>query len=270
LELLQGRFLSPDDVDSARHVMVVNHTLSRQLFGAENSVGHYIKLVGCDRLPQPPRDCDFEIVGVSSDYRNAGIRNPVAPQVFVPYTFSGVVMDRTILVRTVLPATSVLKAMRREVSVVDSDVGFRESGTVESYLKGLFQERQFELVTVWAFAATGLLLVLIGVFSVTAYTVSLKTHDIGIRIALGAQPGEILRMVLVDGLSTIIVGAAVGIAASLGLTRSLASRIWGVSPTDPWTFSAVVATIIVAGVAACLLPARRAMRVDPMIVLRHE
>jgi putative ABC transport system permease protein len=117
---------------------------------------------------------------------------------------------------------------------------------------------------------TGLLLVLIGVFSVMAYTVSLRTHEIGIRMALGAQPNDVLYMVLKKGLALILTGTIAGLAASLAMTRLMASQIWGVSATDPWTFSAVAAVLLAVGLAACLLPARKATQVDPLLSLHYE
>ena len=110
----------------------------------------------------------------------------------------------------------------------------------------------------------------IGIFSVMAYTVSLQTHDIGVRMALGAQPSGVLRMVMIKGLQPIFAGVVVGLFASWGLTRLMASQLWGVTATDPWTFSGVVILLAAVGVAACLLPARRATRVDPLIALRYE
>ncbi|MFZ0037439.1 MAG: ABC transporter permease [Candidatus Acidiferrales bacterium] len=270
LPLTRGKFFSRDDVDSARHVIVINQTLTRQFFGNADPIGQELTLVGCEKLPEAPRDCNFEIIGVAGDYRNAGVRNSVVPQVFIPYTFTGVVMDRTIVVRSSLASEPLLKEIYGEVSAVDPDVGFRESGTIESFLQNLFQQRRFELATVGAFAGIGLLLVLVGIFSVTAYTVSLQTHEIGIRMALGAQPRNVLRLVVAKGFSSTATGALIGLVASWGLTRFLASRIWGVSATDPWTFASVFAGVIVVGVAASLPPARRATRVDPMVALRYE
>jgi putative ABC transport system permease protein len=144
------------------------------------------------------------------------------------------------------------------------------TGTVESYLKRwYFAEPQFILMMLGTFASIGLLLVIMGVFSVMAYSVSLRNHEIGIRMALGAQQ-EVLRMVLKSGLVLITGGVVAGIIISLALTRFIASQIWGVSATDPWTFSAVVLVIFVAGLAACVLPARRATQVNPLNALRSE
>jgi len=121
-----------------------------------------------------------------------------------------------------------------------------------------------------AFASIGLALVVIGIFSVMDYTVSLRTQEFGVRIALGAQQENILKMVLVKGTRLLVVGILLGLSASYGLTRFLASQIWGVSTRDPWTFSAVAGLVVAVGLAACFLPARRATRVDPLVALRYE
>ena len=176
-----------------------------------------------------------------------------------------------IVMRTAGDSGGTLKAVRQEISALDRDIAISETGTIESYLKlWYFAEPQFILMVLGAFATIGLVLVIMGVFSVMAYTVSLRNHEIGIRMALGAQQQDVLRMVLKTGLVLITGGAIAGIIISLVLTRLIASQIWGVSATDPWTFSAVVLVIFVAGLAACLLPARRATQVNPLIALRSE
>ena len=176
-----------------------------------------------------------------------------------------------IVMRTAGDSGGTLKAVRQEISVVDPDIAISETGTVENYVKQwYFAEPQFVLMVLGAFASIGLVLVIMGVFSVMAYTVSLRNHEIGIRMDLGAQQQDVLRMVLKRGLVLIIGGALAGIIISLALARLIANQIWGVSATDPWTFSAVVLVIFVAGLAACLLPARRATQVNPLIALRSE
>src|SRR5205085_5518824 len=119
-------------------------------------------------------------------------------------------------------------------------------------------------------AGIALLLVVTGVFSVMAFTVSLRTQEIGVRMALGAQHVAILRMILRKGLALIVIGICIGLSASYGLTRFLATQIWGVSATDPWTFGVVVGLIVVIGLAACYFPARKATQVDPLVALRYE
>ena len=172
------------------------------------------------------------------------------------------------LARTAVPAGSLLASVRREVWAVDSNVAVTETGSLKTHLEETsYAEPQFDLIATGAFAGIGLAL---GVFSVMAYTVSLHTHEIGIRIALGAAQNNILKMVLTKGLALIAAGVVIGLLASLWLTRFLTSQIWGVSATDPWTFVAVVIMISLVGLTACLLPARSAARVDPLIALRYE
>ena len=133
-----------------------------------------------------------------------------------------------------------------------------------------YSQPRFGLILFGVFATIGLALVAIGVFSVMAYSVSLQTHEIGIRMALGAQPGNVLKMILRKGLIIIASGIVIGEVASLLLTRVIKSQVWGVSVHDPVTFAAVLAVLIVVGISACLVPARRATQVDPLVALRYE
>ena len=150
-------------------------------------------------------------------------------------------------------------------------MAFTEAGTLTEFLHRYSYARpEFGLVSLGAFAAIGLLLAAVGVFSVMAYAVSLQTHEIGIRMALGAQHADILSMVLRKGITLVTAGILIGLAISFAVTRLLSSELFGVSPNDPWTFSVVVAVVIAVGAAACFLPARRASRVDPLIALRYE
>jgi putative ABC transport system permease protein len=174
------------------------------------------------------------------------------------------------MARTSVDAASVLGSMSKEVQSTDPGVAIDTSGTLEASLHEFYRGPQFELVTLTAFSVIGLALVVIGVFSVMGYTVALQTREIGIRIALGAQQGNILRLVLVNGLRLVAAGIFVGLLASYVLTSFLASQIPGVSASDPATFAAVVAIVISAGVTACLLPARRAAQTDPLVALRYE
>lgn len=166
---------------------------------------------------------------------------------------------------------TLLPTIRREILAIDPNVALILVNTLESHLKeSSYTQPRFGVFTLGTFAGTGLLLVLIGVFSVMAYTVSLQRHEIGIRMALGAQPSDVSRMVLKKGLGLIAGGIVIGVLASLGLMRFLASQIWGVSATDPWTFGAVTIIILAVGLIATFLPAHSAAQVDAMITLRSE
>ena len=183
VRLLRGRPLSRTDVESARHVAVVNQALARSFFGQQDPIGEKIKFNAFDQLPDTPRDAYFEIIGVVSDFKNRGLQNLPAPEAFVPYTISGI-GSRTILARTALDPNLLLTSIRQAVWAVDSGVAFHDSGSIQSFLQeNSYQGPQFGLISLGAFAAVGLVLVIIGVFSVMVYTVSLQKHEIGIRVA---------------------------------------------------------------------------------------
>jgi putative ABC transport system permease protein len=164
-----------------------------------------------------------------------------------------------------------LNAVRREIWALDRNVALTLTGSLKDYLKSFsYSEPRFSLILLSVFASLGLVLVLIGVYSVIAYTVSRQTHEIGIRMALGAGRADVLRMVLWMGARLLGLGLAAGLLASFAVTRLIASQLWGVSPHDPVTLCLVVAVVAASGLAACYFPARRATRVDPMIALRYQ
>ncbi len=268
--LLRGRLLSETDVDSARPVAVVNETLARTYFGKDDPIGQKIKFELFDRLPQSPKDQYFEIIGIVADAKNRGLQEAVAPEAYLPYTVTGA-GERGILIRTAVEPLSMLMSVRREIWSVDRNVALTLTGTLEGYLQQFsYAGPQFGLVLLSIFATVGLVLVAIGVFSVMAYSVSLQTHEIGIRMALGSPASNVLNMVLGKGLRLIGLGIVLGVIASVGLTRLVASQFWGVSPNDPLTFFGVIFVLLAVGVAACLVPARRATQVSPLIALRYE
>jgi putative ABC transport system permease protein len=271
IRMLRGRPLSDADVNDARKVAVVNQTLVKKYFGQEDPIGRQIKLSMLETVPDPPvKNPVFEIIGVVTDVKNQGIQEPPNPEVWVPYTVTGA-FERGILVRTAKDPMAMLNTVRREIWAVDRNVALTLTGSLKDYLKSFsYSEPRFTLILLGVFAGVGLVLVAIGVYSVIAYTVSRQTHEIGIRMALGAGHADVLRMVLRMGLRLIGLGVIAGAVASFGVTRLIASQIWGVSPHDPITLCGVVAVVAIAGLAACYFPARRATRVDPMVALRYE
>jgi putative ABC transport system permease protein len=273
LPLLRGRFFSKYDLTEARFVAVVNESFSRQYFPNENPIGHRVKLEILDRtFLDAPHNTYFEIVGIAGDYKTRNFENPSwqkVPEVFIPYSVQGFSW-RTFLVRTSVDSRIALKSISNELRAIDSGIAIGTPGTLQASLHEFYRGPQFELVILTTFAGIGLVLVVIGVFSVMAYTVSLQTHEIGIRMALGAQQKDILRLAMINGFRLVAVGVLIGLLTSYGLTRFFVSQISGVSPTDPWTFAAVVMVIVFVGLAACLLPARSAASVDPLVALRYE
>ncbi len=271
IRMLRGRLLSEADVNDARKVAVVNQTLVKKFFGRDDPIGRQIKLSMLETLPESPmKNPVFEIIGVVADVKNQGIQEPPNPEVWVPYTVTGA-FERGILVRTSQEPLPMLNTVRRAIWAVDGNVALTLTGTLKDFLKSFsYAEPRFTLILLGVFAGVGLVLVGIGVYSVIAYTVSRQTHEIGIRMALGAGHADVLRMVMRMGLRLIGLGTIAGLAASFAVTRLLASQLWGVSPHDPVTMCVVVAVVTFVGLAACYFPARRAMRVDPMVALRYE
>lgn len=273
LPLIRGRFFSENDVRGARQVMVVNQAFVRQYFSDQDPLGRKVKMEVFDRtFLDAPHDTYFEIIGVARDYKTRNFDNPSwenLPQAFVPYSVQGHSW-RTYMARTVSDPTPLFKTIGQELQAIEPNAWISTSGTLQSSLREFYRGPQFELVTLGSFAGIGFLLVMIGISSVMVYTVSLRTREIGIRVALGAQRANILKMVLTAGLYLIAGGVAIGLMASYAVTGFLASEISGVSVTDPWTFVSVAAAVAAVGLAAGYFPARRATLTDPMIALRYE
>jgi putative ABC transport system permease protein len=270
LQLLRGRLLSASDVASASHVAVVNRTLVKSYFGTEDPIGKQIKLNSLDQIPNVPHDVYYQIVGVVSDYRNSGMDEPVLPQVLIPYTFAGI-GDRVILVRTSVNPELLVNDIRQALADTDPNILMLHTGTVDEYLQThVYMKPKFRVISFGICAGIGLGLALIGLFGIMAYSVTLQTHEFGIRIALGAQASNILQLVLRKGLLLVGSGILLGLVASLLSVRILRSQLWGVSAFDRGAFILAPLALLTTGLLACYIPARRAMRVDPMVALRHD
>jgi predicted permease len=271
LRTILGRTLSETEVSGARKVAVVNQTFVNKFLGNEYPIGQMVKINMLESMPDSPvKEPVFEIIGVISDSKNQGIQEPSMPEMFAPYTITGA-FERGILVRTSAPPLSLLNDVRREIWAVDRGVALTLTGSLEDFLKRYsYAEPRFSLVLMSVFASVGLALVALGVFSVIAYTVARQTHEIGIRMALGAGRTAVVWMVLRSGLQLVGLGVCVGLLASFAVMRVIANQLWGVSTRDPLTLGAVVVVVALAGLAACYFPARRATKVDPLVALRVE
>jgi putative ABC transport system permease protein len=272
LKLLRGRGLSATEVSTARKVAVVNQTFVNKYFGLEDPIGRQVRIKQLEKLQDgnAVENPVFEIVGVMSDAKNTGIVDPPRPEMLVPYTITGA-FERGILIRTQGNPEALMNSVRREVWSVDRGVALTLTGTLTGYLKQFsYAEPRFSVILLGVFASVGLILVAVGVYSVIAYTVSRQTREIGIRMALGAGRSDVLRMVATMGLRLIAIGAGIGLVASFGATRVIASQLTGISPHDPLTLAGVVLVLGMVGVAACYFPAQRASRVDPNVALRVD
>ena len=272
LRLLRGRMLTKTEVSGARKVAVVNQTLVTRYFGGEDPIGRDIQLLVFKGIPDGAvPDPTFQIVGVIADVKNSGVQDPPEPEAMVPHTLVGRVFMRGVLIRTAADPGGLLNSVRREVWAVDRGMAITDSGTLNSYLQRFtYAAPRFSLTLVSVFAGVGLVLVVIGVYSVVGYSVSRQTHEIGIRMALGAQRRDVLLLVVRLTLTLVGIGIAIGLAGSVAVSRVLANQIWGVSPRDPVALGSVAAGMLLAALVACYVPARRAMKVDPIIALRQE
>jgi putative ABC transport system permease protein len=268
--LLRGRLLSAADVAGARRVAVVSNTLVKSFFGDEDPLGRQIKFNDFDEMTDLPHDAYFEIVGVVSDLKSFNLQQPMLPQAYIPYTFASL-QDRSILVRSVTNPLLLVNSLRQVISGVDSNAILMQPQTLDDILQRfVYSEPKFRLVSFSTCAGVGLALALIGLFGILSYSVTLQTHEIGVRMALGAQPGRILTLILGKGLLLVGSGILLGLLAAFFSVRILKSELWGVSAFDPWTLLVAPIAFLCVAFLACYLPARRAMRVDPMVALRYE
>jgi putative ABC transport system permease protein len=268
LHMIQGRWLSEREVRTAQYVGVISQQLARDFFGDANPVGQQLRVKAFKGPSQTAQDAEFQIVGVVKDVISAGPQQPTMPMMFLPYTVRG---GFVLLLKTTVEPTSLAHAVQEQIWAVDRNEIIAQATPLEDFLQRFtYATPEFGLLIAAPLASISLLLVIIGVFSVMAYNVSLQTHEIGIRMALGAQQSSILQMILAKGTRLLGAGILLGLFVSYGLMRFLASQVWGVSTTDPWTFAAVSGLLAAAGLGACFLPARRAARVDPLVALRYE
>ena len=270
LTLVRGRQLSQLDVERAHRVAVVNETLAQTFFGGQDPIGRTLQLPRLSAPPTPIADPTFTVIGVIRDTANQGPRDPPRPQVFVPFTIRDI-SGLALVLRTSADPMRVLGAVRQQVKAVGPDVALVEPGRLEDLLGQAFYARpRFVLLVLGIFAVTGLVLVAFGIYGVLAYMVSQQTREIAIRMALGSERRDVMRMVLRFGLQLVAVGMVLGLVASVMTNRLLATQLWNISAHDPATFATVAVVIVIIAMIACWIPARRAVRVEPTVALRHE
>jgi putative ABC transport system permease protein len=205
-----------------------------------------------------------------TDVKNQGLQDPITPEIWIPYTVTGSAF-RGILVRTAGEPLTMLNAVQHEIWTTDNNVALTFTGTLEGYINQFsYAGPRFGFFLMSIFAGVGLVLVTIGVYSVLAYATSCRTQEIGIRMTLGAGSSDVLTMVLRMGLRLVGIGVGLGLIASVALGRVIATQLWGVSAYDPWTLVSVPAVLLLTGLLACWVPARRAASVDPLVALRYE
>jgi putative ABC transport system permease protein len=264
----RGRAFTQRDDAGALGVAVVNETLARMHWPDEDPIGKRIT------TEDPANSAWLTIVGVVGDVRPISLEEPPRPTLYVPFAQARLGFARTwqmnLVVRAEEHPQALVPGARTLVWNLDDNLPISNISTMEEILADSLARRRFSMLLLGLFALVALLLALVGVYGVVSYTVTQRTREIGIRIALGALPADILRITVRQGLVLALLGSGLGIAGATGLTRFVKSLLFGIEPTDPLTFAGVPLALIAIALLACYVPARRATRVDPMVALRYE
>jgi putative ABC transport system permease protein len=265
-----GRPLADTDAESAPPVVVVNEALARRVWPGQSALGRRLAFVNEGEGGRTPRW--YEVVGVVADVKSRGLDADEEPVTYVSFAQRRIPFVRgvSLVVRTQGDPRALLADVRRALQRVDPDLPVFGARPLDEAVSQSVAGRRFQAVLLQAFAALALLLSMIGVYGVLSDAVGQRTREIGVRVALGAQPGQVLRLVLGHGLTLALGGLALGLPAAVALSLGLRSFLFGVAPADPWTLLAVCALLTASAVLAAYVPARRATRVDPMAALRAE
>jgi predicted permease len=263
IPMIGGRSFGPQDTGTSQSVAIINQALAKKRFPNQNPIGKRFRADG-------PADAWIQIVGICADTRYANLRDDAPPQFFMPYVQQKNVGVLTYAIRTRLSPAELVPALRNVVQQADRDLPIIDIRTQQEQIDGNMQmERAFAALTS-GFGVLALALACVGIYGIMAYTVANRRNEIGIRLALGAQPGQVRGMVLRESTGLAIVGIAAGVAAALALTRLVKTMLYGIQPYDPATMAAGVLILLAVALAASWIPARRAAGVQPMEALRHE
>jgi predicted permease len=262
-----GREFTPMDREGQPLVAIVNKEFVKERLPHRNPIGVRIDWA---RAPDPPRW--MTIVGVAADVKDSSLEAPADPAVYTPFPQSEQAWRRwmTLVLRTTGPVAGLVEETKKQIWSVDSQIPITDILSMEDLMAVSLAQQRFNMLLLALFAALALILAAVGIYGLMAYSVSQRTHEIGVRLAIGAQRRDVLRLVLKDGARLTLLGIAIGIIVALALTRLMASLLFEVTPTDPATFAAVAILLAIAAFAACYIPARRATRVDPMVALRYD
>jgi putative ABC transport system permease protein len=264
IPLLAGRDVRETDQAETPRVMVVNETLARRIFPGENAVGKHMAWDGPNQVE------DLEIVGVVGDVRAFGLDADVEPTIYLASPQVQPPESMGLVMKTAGDPLSMVRDVRQAVWTLDGDLPLYEVATMDKLVSDALGPKRTWLVLLGSFATLALLLAAVGVYGVLSYSVSQRTQELGIRIAMGARRGSVLGLVVRQGMTLVLIGIVLGTAGAVGLSRVIAGQLYGVSATDPATFGAVALLIVAVALVACYLPARRAAVVDPTEALRYE
>jgi predicted permease len=262
--LLRGRFFSDQDSPSNPNVAIISETLARRYFPNQDPIGRQM------RFGFPPNgNVSREVVGVVGDVRDVALSQEPGPMMYVPFA-QAPLYGGEVVVRSSLSTSSLAAAIRQAVHSIDKDLPVTDVASFRDALGQSISRERFRTFLLGSFSAIALVLAAVGIFGVISYSASQRTHEIGIRMALGAQRRDVLHLILGQGAKLALLGLGIGVVLAFLLTPFIVSLLYGVSATDPLTFGAVAIVLLGVAVTACYIPARRAMRVDPMVALRYQ
>jgi putative ABC transport system permease protein len=267
IPLRAGRFFNAQELAAEKHVTIINQAFADRYLHEVNPLGQ--KAVIYMKSDEEAENQPSEIIGVVGDVHQLGLDTATEPTVYWPHS-ELVMSGMTILARTSNDPLALLPTIRNQLRQLDPELPMAAVAPMDQLLADSLSRSRFTMFLLGIFAAVALLLAAVGIYGLTAYSVSQRTQELGIRIALGAQRQDVLRLVLAQGTRLTLLGLALGILAALALSRLLATLLFGVTATDPLTFAGVAALLALVALAACFIPARRATRVDPMVALRYE
>jgi len=262
IPLVRGRVFTDQDRKDTSRVAIINEEMARRYFPDEDPIGKGINVTNGPEIFR-------EIVGVVADVKQYGPSQPSTLQTYEPYSqnpFSGM----TLVIRTENNPTALTSAIRSQVLAIDKDQPIARTRALEQMVSESVAKQRFAMLLLGTFGAVALILAAVGLYGVISYSVTQRTHELGIRMALGARTGDVLRLVVSQGMTLALVGVGIGLAGAFGLTRLMAGLLFATGATDPLTFAGIAVLLTGVALGACLVPARRAIKVDPMIALRYE
>ena len=272
INVKSGRDFSTSDGPDAQGVVILNEALAHRYWQDQNPIGQQIRLkFPPTKTPWQPvaRDSMLTVIGVVADVREWEWGEEKVGQVYLPYAQNPSRIMR-LVVRTTGDPSAITPAVRHAVTSIDPSQPITEIHTMDQILTQAVSQRRLNMLLLAVFAAIATILAAIGIYGVMAYGVTQRFHEIGIRMALGAEPADVLKMVVTDGMKLAVIGLLIGIVGAALLSRYLESELYGIKTTDPFTYAGVALGLAAVAAAACYFPARRATKVDPISALRHD
>jgi len=269
LKLAGGRRFTPLDDENHPGVVLVNESFVKQYFPNENALGQKMRLGPPGRIWRNKKLTSFEVVGVVRDVKLAGLEAPSEPAYYIPAS-QAPLEDMTILVRTTTDPLSIVGALRQAVWSIDPNQPIANISTLEKVVDDSVAPRRLNMLLMGLFGGLAMLLSAVGIYGLLSHAVTQRTQEMGIRMALGAQVNDVLKLVLKQGMMLVVMGEIIGLVGALALTRLIRGLLFGVTPNDATTFVVVAAVLGIVALLACYFPARRATKVDPLIALRYE